>query len=227
MKKFLFSAIFLLILIAGYGQKEVITETGTSFTLDESLPGSNTYNYTASQFIRLTGDNTSQFSYAPATGQSFQAKIDPFMVIPPEYESGGPYPEENAGVGTIAGDLAITNTGAAMYNIPIEISPGISGMTPELALVYNSMAGDGVVGPGWSVSGIPVISNVRPTKYYTEEYINYEYSYFNAYEFTLNGQRLFFKAQMEISMMVNIEQKMMNFQGLKNCHMEKRDCTLP
>jgi len=134
--------------------------------------------------------NGTNFEYSPQPGQFFQAKIDPYMVIPPEEEPGGPYPNENEGVGTIPGDLTVTNTGAAVYNIPIEISPGISGMTPELALVYNSMTGDGLIGPGWSVSGISVISNVRPTEYYTGDFSGYEYSYFNSYEFTLDGQRL-------------------------------------
>ena len=54
------------------------------------------------------------------------------------------------------GEVAVDNHGAANYSVPLKIVPGRGGMTPQLALQYNSSAGNGVVGVGWSLStGFP------------------------------------------------------------------------
>ncbi|KAF0128606.1 MAG: RHS repeat-associated core domain protein, partial [Bacteroidetes bacterium] len=56
--------------------------------------------------------------------------------------------------------------GAAVYTIPIELPEGRGGMTPQLALQYNSSAGDGILGKGWGLSGWSYISRVAETPYY-------------------------------------------------------------
>lgn len=48
------------------------------------------------------------------------------------------------------------NTGAYSTSIPIRV-PTHRGLEPNLALVYNSLAGNGPVGVGWSIAGFPVI----------------------------------------------------------------------
>ncbi len=63
-------------------------------------------------------------------------------------------------VGTIIGIEGTTPTGASTYTIPIPLPPGTNGMVPNIALVYNSQAGNGHLGMGWSISGLPVISRV-------------------------------------------------------------------
>lgn len=52
--------------------------------------------------------------------------------------------------------------GAAEYSIPIKTPVGIKGIEPNLSIGYNSSGGNGLLGIGWSLSGIPVISR-RPT----------------------------------------------------------------
>jgi RHS repeat-associated protein len=61
-------------------------------------------------------------------------------------------------VGTIAGDLSVSAGGSARYSIPLELVPGRRGMSPELALEYDSASGNGLVGVGWSLKGLSVIA---------------------------------------------------------------------
>src|SRR5262249_24664820 len=48
-------------------------------------------------------------------------------------------------------------TGTGSMTIPIAVSPGRSGFTPQLALNYDSGAGNGPFGVGWSLS-LPTIT---------------------------------------------------------------------
>ena len=71
--------------------------------------------------------------------------------------------------GSIPGQLSVSPTGAAVYTIPIELPEGRGGMTPQLALQYNSSAGDGILGKGWGLSGWSYISRVAETPYYDDK----------------------------------------------------------
>ncbi|MGE4053278.1 MAG: LamG-like jellyroll fold domain-containing protein [Vicinamibacterales bacterium] len=54
-------------------------------------------------------------------------------------------------------------TGAFAHTVRLEVPPGRNGLTPELALQYNSQAlEDGIVGYGWSLS-IPYIERLNKT----------------------------------------------------------------
>ena len=52
-----------------------------------------------------------------------------------------------------------TATGGLSYSIPITLGPLVQ-LAPTLSLVYNSQAGDGVAGYGWSLAGL---SSILPT----------------------------------------------------------------
>ncbi|MFZ2444934.1 MAG: toxin TcdB middle/N-terminal domain-containing protein [Syntrophobacteraceae bacterium] len=56
-----------------------------------------------------------------------------------------------AGSGTQQAPSAFLSTGAATYNIPIEVPPGRGGIAPNLSLSYNSYRGNGWVGVGWDL----------------------------------------------------------------------------
>jgi len=70
-------------------------------------------------------------------------------------------------VGTTQGSFSVNPAGAATYSIPISLPNGVSGHQPSLALVYNSMAGPGVSGYGWSISGMSAITRA-PQNYYND-----------------------------------------------------------
>lgn len=59
--------------------------------------------------------------------------------------------------GVTDGTLSVNSSGAANYVLPIDASPGVAGMEPNLSLIYNSLGENGLLGIGWSVGGLSVI----------------------------------------------------------------------
>lgn len=91
-------------------------------------------------------------------------------------------------VGTVAGSAGTTATGGASYTIPIYAPPGTNGMTPSIAINYNSQTGNGSVGFGWNISGLSAISRSGSDIYHDGK-VN-PVSYTNSDAFLLDGMRL-------------------------------------
>ncbi|GAA0718481.1 SpvB/TcaC N-terminal domain-containing protein [Dokdonella soli] len=73
-----------------------------------------------------------------------------------------PVAPHDATTGTLPGEAG-TSGGAATYTVPIEVPPGRAGMQPSLALTYNSRSGNGVMGMGWTISGMSSIHRCPQT----------------------------------------------------------------
>ena len=71
-------------------------------------------------------------------------------------------------VGTLQGTSAVTPTGAATYNIPIEVPAGTNGFQPELSIAYNSQGGYGALGIGWDIGGLSSISRGMQSFYFDQ-----------------------------------------------------------
>ncbi len=61
------------------------------------------------------------------------------------------------------GEFSVGPTGQAAYRIPLEVPPGTAGLAPDLALVYSGGGGNGIMGAGWSLSGVPMITRCPAT----------------------------------------------------------------
>ena len=60
-------------------------------------------------------------------------------------------------VGKTNGYYSVSETGAAVYEIPIYTPAGTRGMQPQLSLAYSSQSGIGAAGIGWNIKGLQCI----------------------------------------------------------------------
>lgn len=65
--------------------------------------------------------------------------------------------------GYTPGKFTITDNGSSLYSVPLIVSPGTSGTQPSLSLTYNSQANNGILGIGWTLEGMSVISRSGST----------------------------------------------------------------
>ena len=63
-----------------------------------------------------------------------------------------------AASGSISSQFGVDRVGAATYEVPIQLPPGTAGVAPELSFSYNSHSPDGMLGVGWSVTGLSSIT---------------------------------------------------------------------
>lgn len=161
MKKYIILPIFTLgIILSAYGQKSITLSTPDNET--------KAYEYVARDYIRFMPG----YSFKAAEGKSMRARIDNTMLFVPSEDT---YlkpdgtttsdPAQGAAVGTIAGVMNVSPTGAAIYQIPIETPAGINGVQPIVQLVYNSQAGNGIAGMGFNISGISTITRTGSNLY--------------------------------------------------------------
>jgi RHS repeat-associated protein len=91
-------------------------------------------------------------------------------------------------VGTVPGAAGTTPTGGVTYSIPIYAPPGTNGVQPAISISYNSQAGPGVVGFGWNIGGLSVISRTGKNIYHNGIAAPVKYTTDDA--FLLDGMRL-------------------------------------
>src|SRR4030095_12640209 len=90
--------------------------------------------------------------------------------------------------GLTPGTFRVSETGAATYTIRIQVPPGSAGMEPKLALVYNSQAGNGLLGMGWSLAGLSSITRCPRTV--AQDGVRGGVNYDANDRYCLDGQRL-------------------------------------
>jgi hypothetical protein len=88
----------------------------------------------------------------------------------------------------LPGKMGVSETGAATYEIPITVPPGTAGMVPSLSLSYNSQSGNGLLGMGWQLEGLPSLGRCPRT--IAQDGVRGGVNYDANDRFCLDGQRL-------------------------------------
>ncbi|MBI5218323.1 MAG: VCBS repeat-containing protein [Bacteroidia bacterium] len=164
--------------------------TGVSFDL-QNESGGTTKDYKARDYIRLGNG----FHYKAENGKTFRGRIDEGMVFPVDYISSTELidPEirnlnTSLPVGKIIGNANVTQTGAAIYQIPIFTPLGTGNIQPQISITYNSLAGNGLLGMGWDIAGLSAITRI-PQDFYHDNSLT-GVSLNNSDRFALDGNRL-------------------------------------
>ncbi|MCP3142910.1 RHS repeat-associated core domain-containing protein [Pyxidicoccus xibeiensis] len=108
--------------------------------------------------------------------------LPPEVILPTETDSDG-----NA-VGNTSGTSGVGPDGAATFRIPLWVPEGRAGLQPSLALNYNSNEGSGVLGAGWSLSGMSRITRCKKTV--VQDGVAEPITFTAQDAFCLDGQRL-------------------------------------
>ncbi|HEX8515173.1 MAG TPA: polymorphic toxin type 23 domain-containing protein [Bacteroidia bacterium] len=91
-------------------------------------------------------------------------------------------------VGTTPGSASVGGDGSSNYNVPISIPKGTGGVEPSVSLNYNSRNPNGILGMGWTIGGLSVISRMRQSLYHDNS--NSPITYSPSDRFSLDGSRL-------------------------------------
>ncbi len=164
MKTIIYLIFAFCLFINAYGQEK-------SYTLE--APDTQSKEYIARDFVLFKPG----YTFTAEAGKSMSARIEQTLIFPPTRDTylkpdGTTTSDPTQGgvaVGSIAGALDVSPSGAATYTVPIEVPAGINGMQPNLSLVYNSQSGAGIAGMCWNLSGLSMISRVPKTHYYDGE----------------------------------------------------------
>jgi hypothetical protein len=89
---------------------------------------------------------------------------------------------------SLPGRFAVSPTGAATYAIAIVTPPGTAGMLPSLSLAYSSQGGNGLLGVGWQLEGLPSIGRCARTV--AQDGMRGSVNYDANDRFCMDGQRL-------------------------------------
>ena len=163
MRKFLFLIFGLLVIVSSYSQNGTTHIGKDEFTykkiqINEKEKGNIPFSDAAKYLINKASENTANSN------------------------------RSDIGIGETKGELSVSLTGGASYDIPISVPQGINGIVPQLSLNYNSQAGDGLAGYGWNLSGVSVISRVPSTKFHDGQIDPVDFD--NLDRFALDGKRL-------------------------------------
>ncbi|WP_313381371.1 FG-GAP-like repeat-containing protein, partial [Proteiniphilum saccharofermentans] len=83
----------------------------------------------------------------------------------------------------------VTPSGGKFYSIPVPTAP-VASSAPQIALTYNSQAGNGVAGYGWNISGLSAITASGKSVYYDNVTTPLDLSKPEECTFYLDGTRL-------------------------------------
>lgn len=88
----------------------------------------------------------------------------------------------------LSGNASVSEMGAGIYQLPIDVPPGAGELEPKLQLHYNSQAANGIVGTRWAISGLSSITRCPRT--IAQDGVKGGISFDTNDRFCLDGERL-------------------------------------
>ncbi|MEI6052812.1 MAG: SpvB/TcaC N-terminal domain-containing protein, partial [Opitutaceae bacterium] len=135
-------------------------------------PNTDSHTYVGRDYVRLT--NGYKFTAVPGKTMNAktnagltQSQTNAFLNVTTDNDANTLTTiDKTKAVGQIPISSSVSPSGAKCYNVPIEIVPGRQGFQPNISLSYNSQAGNGLVGIGWSISGLSSIERVNKNLFF-------------------------------------------------------------
>ncbi len=157
-----------------YNRTDCCAERLTNFKLllsdDASTWTSINYAGQAPPVLPLTANRSARYVKVQLNGTNYlslaEVRVYPMSNAAMVNTGAGSLPLANQPTmpfGELKGDFNVDAQGAATYSIPLDLPPGIRGVAPKLSLGYRSGGGNGMVGVGWSLSGLPTITRCPRT----------------------------------------------------------------
>ena len=115
---------------------------------------------------RVSRTQTKSVSFTRALGAECSA-VNSGSIGNLVYATSGNYAlDESRPVGNISYTFNVNSNGSSAFTIPLSLPQGQAGMTPELNITYNSLAGEGVLGYGMNLSCISSITRCGKRSFY-------------------------------------------------------------
>ncbi|WP_245539981.1 IPT/TIG domain-containing protein [Rudaea cellulosilytica] len=161
------------------------TETSTTYTAQAS--GTYYFGIAACNDV-----GCSDYTPSAAVTVTVAAPTSPATPTPPTLATAPSADTVSDSVGSTTGQFAVDASGNASYHIPIYTPRGVGGLTPGLAISYNSGGGEGALGVGWQLEGESSISICRKTQEHGDGLGVSELAYTQPAKaaYCLDGQRL-------------------------------------
>jgi RHS repeat-associated protein len=117
-------------------------------------------------YIAVQAATSINLTLAPNTTYSWQVRAYNATGWTPANGSGQWWTFTTAGSitsGYNAGQFSVNDVGGANYRVELAVPPGTGGMSPKLAVLYDSRGGNGLLGWGMTLSGLSTISRCPAT----------------------------------------------------------------
>ncbi len=135
---------------------------GTGATVSISALSGGIHTITANVSDSASAPGSATISITVEQGTTYVPEPPaPYVPTPPDQDAVEVIASDK--IGSIAGQFRVDESGSATYSIPIATVAGTAGVAPQVSLNYSSQGGNGLLGRGWSMSGLSGITRCRKT----------------------------------------------------------------
>jgi RHS repeat-associated protein len=160
--------------------------SNTTFTTVAINPGTGGGSSSSAASSTASGVANSSRSFSSTSSNSSFTPVDVLNETP--IDPANDAMAEAVYNGALTGQQSVGQDGSFNYSLPIGVLPGIRGMQPNLQLSYNSNAKNGLLGWGWSLNGLSVISRCG-ANVIRDGYVS-GINTGESYKYCIDGQRL-------------------------------------